>query len=211
MAAETYGTKGNPQFSASGAPQVDVDPQQAGEYAAVVGNNIVGTTAQRTANVVPNGSGKAVWTGLRWFDSSLNAVFEYIGGWVRRQVMRVGRARLTTATVVTAASPSWMDILTVTADSTGGICMIDVAANVYNPNSGGVRTAGLRVVCDGTQVDDIWQLDIPNPGGASAGVHGVVRAESTPGVGTHTWKFQANASAASSVSIRSAVMTVQEV
>ncbi|AAT88384.1 hypothetical protein Lxx03760 [Leifsonia xyli subsp. xyli str. CTCB07] len=104
-----------------------------------------------------------------------------------------------------------MDILTITANSIGGVCMVDVAANVYNPNSGAARASGLRLVCDGVQIDDIWQLDIPNPGGASSGVAGVVRAESTPGAGSHTWTFQANASAAASVAIRSAVITVQEV
>lgn len=208
MAASTFGPKNEPQFADGDAPDVAVNPTQAAAYAAKLGNRRVDTGANRTT-----ASGKDVWDGLEWYDTTNKGRYEYIGGWVRRQVIRLGRARLSSATVVTAANPSWMDVLTVTADSTGGICFVEVDANVYNPNSGAARTANLRVVCDGTLVDGVWQVDVPFISGTStAGVTAVVRAESTPGAGTHTWKLQANAGATgSSVSVRVAVMTVQEV
>lgn len=83
MAAETYGTKGQPHFSASGAPAIDVDPSSVADYAALVGNVIIGTAAQRTANVVPNGSGVAVWDGLFWEDTTDGFTYKRVAGaWV---------------------------------------------------------------------------------------------------------------------------------
>lgn len=83
MAAETYGTKGEPQFASSGAPAIDVDPTQVAVYAGTVGNHIVGTSTQRTANVVPGPSGKPVWEGCLWDDTTDSITYKYISGsWV---------------------------------------------------------------------------------------------------------------------------------
>ncbi|WP_223690117.1 hypothetical protein [Leifsonia poae] len=83
MSADRYGTKGQPQFDAVGAPAIDVDPSSVADYAATVGNHIVGTTAQRNANVVPGPSGKAVWDGLYWSDTTDGCTYKRIAGaWV---------------------------------------------------------------------------------------------------------------------------------
>lgn len=79
MAVDTYGTKGQPQFLDGMPPAVAVDPSAVANYAALVGNFIVGTTAQRTANVVP-GTSTAVWEGLNWWDTDLKVHFRRIGG-----------------------------------------------------------------------------------------------------------------------------------
>jgi len=80
MSADSYGTKGQPQFGANGAPAIDVDPSAVADYAALVGNHIVGTSAQRNANVVPNSSGKPVWEGLLWDDTTDLIVYRFTGG-----------------------------------------------------------------------------------------------------------------------------------
>lgn len=83
MAAETYGTKGQPQFSSAGAPAIDVDPSSVADYAALVGNYIIDTAAHRTANVVPGSSGKPVWDGLFWYDTTDGFTYKRVSGsWV---------------------------------------------------------------------------------------------------------------------------------
>lgn len=83
MAAETYGTKGEPQFASSGAPAIDVDPTQVAVYAGTVGNHVVGTAAQRSAGVIPGPSGKPVYEGLLWDDTTDSITYKYISGsWV---------------------------------------------------------------------------------------------------------------------------------
>lgn len=80
MAAETYGDKGQPHFDANGSTAIDVDPTQVADYAALVGNYIIGTAAQRTANVVPGPSGKAVWDGLFWLDTTDGFLYKRVSG-----------------------------------------------------------------------------------------------------------------------------------
>jgi hypothetical protein len=78
MSAESLGTKGQPHFSSSGAPQIDVDPTSVADYAALVGNHIIGTTTQRTAGVVP-GTAVPVWVGLLWEDTTDGNMYKCIG------------------------------------------------------------------------------------------------------------------------------------
>lgn len=53
------GAKGQPQFLDAGAPDIAVDPNLVADYAALVGNRKVGTTAQQDAL-----AGDLVWEGL---------------------------------------------------------------------------------------------------------------------------------------------------
>jgi len=77
MAVDATGTKNEPIFYATGAPEVDVDPSAVATYAAKVGNRRVDTTAMRTA-----ATGKDVWEGLEWYDTDLDEVYLYTGaGW----------------------------------------------------------------------------------------------------------------------------------
>jgi hypothetical protein len=77
MAVDTYGSKGEPQFTDAGAPDLAVDDNAVSKYAADYGNYKVGTTSQRTADTV---SGK-VWQGLQWLDTSEKRLYWYDGGW----------------------------------------------------------------------------------------------------------------------------------
>ena len=65
MASESTGAKGQPYFAASGAPQIDVDPGIVADYAALVGNRKIGTTAQRLAL-----TGVEVWPDLHFGDTT---------------------------------------------------------------------------------------------------------------------------------------------
>ena len=78
MAQDSIGPKGQPQFSGLGAPDMAVDPGLVADYAALVGNRKVGTTAQRLAL-----TGVEVWEELAFGDTSLGIEFTRIGGaWI---------------------------------------------------------------------------------------------------------------------------------
>jgi hypothetical protein len=70
VASESTGAKNQPYFSATGAPEIDVDPGVVSDYAAKVGNRRVGTTAERNA-----ATGKDVWPGLEWYDTTEDAAY----------------------------------------------------------------------------------------------------------------------------------------
>lgn len=77
MAVDSTGTKNEPIFLATGAPEIDVDPTAVAAYAAKVGNRRSDTTALRLA-----AAGKDVWEGLEWYDTDLDEVYIYTGaGW----------------------------------------------------------------------------------------------------------------------------------
>jgi hypothetical protein len=80
MAADDIpGSKNQPRFLATGAPETAVDLNTIGDYAAKVGNRKVGTTAERNA-----ATGKDVWEGLLWGDTSEGREYRRTGGsWVR--------------------------------------------------------------------------------------------------------------------------------
>ncbi|WP_152970154.1 hypothetical protein [Frigoribacterium sp. RIT-PI-h] len=76
MAADgTSGSKNQPQFLDGGAPDLATDSNLVSDYAAKVGNRRVGTTAERNA-----ATGKDVWEGLEWHDTTTNKVYSRIGG-----------------------------------------------------------------------------------------------------------------------------------
>lgn len=75
MAADSFGTKNQPQFSDNGAVDLAVDSNALADYSAKVGNRRVGTTAERNA-----ATGKDLWEGLEWWDTTVGGVYRYIAG-----------------------------------------------------------------------------------------------------------------------------------
>jgi hypothetical protein len=77
MAVDTYGSKGEPQFTDAGAPDLAVDDNAVSKYAADYGNYRVGTTSQRNADTVAG----RVWQGLQWLDTTDQRLYTYSNGW----------------------------------------------------------------------------------------------------------------------------------
>lgn len=74
MAASGYDTTtGHPEFSDSDAPDIKLDPQQAAEYAAYVGNRICDTAADRATYLYPR-------QGLEWEETDTGDVYKHLGG-----------------------------------------------------------------------------------------------------------------------------------
>jgi len=85
MTADSYGPKNQPRFDATKPPDLGVDETLVSEFAALVGNRKVGTTAERNSATTAT-SGKEVWEGLEWEDTTLggtlvrrNGVWENAG------------------------------------------------------------------------------------------------------------------------------------
>lgn len=78
-----------PDVSSKGGPVFNAEPNTVGdfnanrEYAELVGNRKIGTTAERDA-----ATGNKVWQGLEWFDTDLKRTFYYdeTNGWEFQQV-----------------------------------------------------------------------------------------------------------------------------
>lgn len=78
MAADGFGTKNQPTFLNTGAPDIAVDPTLVSNYAALVGNTKVLTTVQRNAL-----AGLDVWEGLHVTDTTDNLLYRRVAGaWV---------------------------------------------------------------------------------------------------------------------------------
>lgn len=112
------------------------------------------------------------------------------------------------ADLILGTGPAWNDIVTVTATSKGGLCTARFAVSLFNGASGADRTAVLRVVCDATELRITPTIQLPLAGIPSRTRVGA--PSSTPSAGTHTWKIQGQASAASSVIVESALLTIEE-
>lgn len=79
MSVTSTGAKNQPQYASSGNPPTfAADLTAAADYAALVGNRKVLTTAQRTAL-----TGKDLWEGLEVYDIDLDIPYTYKSGWVR--------------------------------------------------------------------------------------------------------------------------------
>lgn len=203
MASETSGPKGQPYFTALGAPAIDVDPGIVSDYAADNGNRKSLSRTDRLALPV-------VWEGLEAHDQTDKGRYEYIGGsWVRRQLLKLGSGRYN-GNGVLVGTPAWTDLITITAVSTGGVCSADWTASFFNGASGANRSDTFQVVCDGVLIWDQTRSDVPLATG-SVGVSATGLAESSPGAGTHTWKLQGNASVSTAVQVRNATLKITEV
>lgn len=73
----TNGTQGQPQFATSDSVAIASYLTSIANYAALVGNYKVGTTAQRTAATE---TAKTAWDGLLWRDTTLHAFYLRLGG-----------------------------------------------------------------------------------------------------------------------------------
>lgn len=135
MALDSRGTKGQPQFSSSGVPAIDVDPSQVADYAAMVGNHIVGTTTQRLAAVVP-GTSTPVWDELWWSDSTDGRVYQRISGsWVLNGKPADGVKIIRTGTSGQFSGGSW------TVLNNGALWAVDQTAAGVTVNNGVVTVA----------------------------------------------------------------------
>ena len=77
MAVDSYGDRGQPQFSALGGMEAGADETTLADYSSVVGTRRVGTTAQRDAL-----SGAKLFVGLAWGDSVTHIEYVYTSdGW----------------------------------------------------------------------------------------------------------------------------------
>ncbi|GAA4175730.1 gp53-like domain-containing protein [Gryllotalpicola koreensis] len=87
MAADSYGSHNEPQFSATGAPDDANDLTTLGAYAAKVGNRKVGTNAQRSAL-----SGSDIWAGLEFYETDTKSTYVTPDGtsWVKESMFAVG-------------------------------------------------------------------------------------------------------------------------
>lgn len=76
------GPKGNPLFDADGGIEDWVDLGEVGEYAARVGNRIVGTRAERLELITTPGAEKRVWEGLEFeqTDGVDKGTWKYLDG-----------------------------------------------------------------------------------------------------------------------------------
>ena len=110
-----------------------------------------------------------------------------------------------------AASPSWSDLLVVTATSLGGEVTIGYKVTLVNANSGAHRSAAIRVTCDGAEVD-AWAFTCPWLTGIQVPTFPALDVSHTPAAGAHTWKIQAQAGVgeASSVQIIKGSVVVTE-
>lgn len=162
--------------------------------------DLIGETAATIASLPSSGNwlGRTIAVGGR--------LHVWNGAWAP-QARRLGVQR-NTADTIPAGTPSWTDICTVTATSAGGPCVADWVCRFRNANSGSARILGTRVLCDGAQVEDVLNYDVPL--GDNTGKPAAYRVESTPTAGVHTWKFQCNGSVASAIYVDHAVLTVME-
>lgn len=114
MAADdTPGAKGNPRFRGTGAPATATDLNILSEHAALVGNQKVGTTAERDAATLAG----AVWVGLEWYDTTLEISLRWNGAaWRGRTIGTFGADG--NATVVGASlerdASGWVDLVATT-------------------------------------------------------------------------------------------------
>lgn len=79
-----YGPKGYPKFDPNGAPEDWVDLEAVGQFAARVGNRMVGTKAEREALSTSTTVEGQMWNGLEFRETDTGHTYERVGGaWVR--------------------------------------------------------------------------------------------------------------------------------
>lgn len=132
-------THNEPQFLGSGAPATAADLNLIAAYAGKVGNRKVHTTAERTAL-----TGKDIWEGLEVFDSTLDRVFTYIGGWVSASTLD------DTGWVAPTLTNSWVtaDSLTVGYRRVNGVVYLRGRIANGTSNSAFTLPAGFRPAQD---------------------------------------------------------------
>jgi hypothetical protein len=206
---DSLGPKNEPQYSGAGVPADAADLTEVAAYAAKVGNRRSDLDSVRTGL-----TGADLWDGLQFYATDTGATWLYkgvsgSGSWVRRNVTMLGQNTIATQPVL-PASPTWLDLCTVNATSTGGTVTVDWNAIYANEASGLNRTVDFQVVCDGTLVGQLLSYDAPLTPGAT-GYGASFSVSSTVAAGAHTWKLQGRASAATACGARFATIKVTEV
>lgn len=75
-----YGVKGYPKFDPNGAPEDWVDLEAVGQYAALVGNRMAGTRAERNALSSVTTEQKQRWDGLEFHETDTGLDWRYVSG-----------------------------------------------------------------------------------------------------------------------------------
>lgn len=89
MVANSYGTKGEPVYDGTGAPDLAVDQSALARFAAEVGNRKVGTRAQRLALTDNPGAQNKRWPGLVFYqtDGADKGAWIFLDGdWKRERI-----------------------------------------------------------------------------------------------------------------------------
>lgn len=168
--------------------------------------DLIGESAASPGALPADGvwEGRIVYTNgaLRVWDIG-DAAWHVLTSW------EFGFAQNATPTIC-AGSPSFTDVLTITATSHGGDLFVDWDAEYYNSASGANRSVSFRLLLDGTQIANVHTYDAPvTPGGNGYGAGGMWKI-SAPAAGSHTIKLQMNSSAASTCGWKNAYMRITE-
>lgn len=149
------------------------------------------------------------YEGLRVDQLDVDRTYRHNGTrWAQAAEAELGHA-LTGVGGTLAATPSWSDLLVVTATSLGGEVIVSYNVALVNANSGDHRDAAVRITCDGAEIDG-WSFKAPYIAGIQVPVFPSLDVSHTPAAGSHTWKIQGNASVASAIQIIKGSMTVTE-
>lgn len=198
----TEGTspKGGPSFN--NTPQTTADFQRLRDYIEQQGNARVGVLAEMNALVAPER-----YDGLTFYATDVGRTFIYQGGWIPLTQRVLGLAAVT-GPVVVAVTPGWTDVVSLTATTHGGVCDVEWMSLAYNAASGATRSFTYRVTVDGVQIGSTLIVDLTTSTGngqAQSFIH-----SSTPAAGSHTWKLQANCSAAAACGFKNSTIKVTE-
>ena len=77
-----YGPKGYPKFIPGGGFEDWVDLEAVGQFAAKVGNRVVGTAADRAALSASTTAPDQSWEGLEFYETDTKSTYLYQGAWL---------------------------------------------------------------------------------------------------------------------------------
>jgi hypothetical protein len=86
VASSSTGPKQRPKFTTNDKPDPGVNEDEVSQYAALVGNRIVGTKTERERY----GTTGLAWPGLEWRDVTDGFTYEWNGSWQRQFKARTG-------------------------------------------------------------------------------------------------------------------------
>lgn len=110
-----------------------------------------------------------------------------------------------------ALAAAYQTVLTISPTMVAGPALLRATGVIANGDSGGVRTATLRVTRDGTPVGEVVNYYLPNVAGATVGqpigIEVEIPAETAGG---HTYRLEGVASVASAVVVLGARLSVAQ-
>lgn len=122
---------------------------------------------------------------------------------------RIGASSLS-AQITSAGGASYGTVLEVTGVSTGESVEVVWAATSFNGTSGADRSIQYRVLCDGVVIGRPSYGPHAVPLAGTPRVFAGFQVQHTPTAGAHTWRLESNASAAVTVIVEAASLTVDE-